>query len=134
MQFPFLLSCPDRPPGKVAMPDGSFLNSRRSRFRAAMLLAMAADAVQIVLFPLFGEGALSPLDDVLDLIVAVALVRLIGWHWEFAPSLIAELVPGVDLVPFWTLAVANVYRKWKQAEKTGNQIDIAPLERKFLNH
>ena len=81
------------------MPDGSFLDSRRSRFRAAMLLAMVADAVQIILFPLFGEGALSPLDDVLDLIVAVALVRLIGWHWEFAPSLIAELVPGVDLIP-----------------------------------
>jgi hypothetical protein len=24
------------------------------------------------------------------------------------------VVPGVDLVPFWTLAVINVYRKWKQ--------------------
>jgi hypothetical protein len=23
-------------------------------------------------------------------------------------------VPGVDLVPFWTMAVANVYRKSKQ--------------------
>jgi len=23
-------------------------------------------------------------------------------------------VPGVDLVPFWTLSVLNVYRKWKQ--------------------
>jgi hypothetical protein len=26
----------------------------------------------------------------------------------------AELVPGVDIVPFWTLAVANVYRILKQ--------------------
>jgi hypothetical protein len=25
-------------------------------------------------------------------------------------------VPGVDLVPFWTLAVANVYRKAKQVQ------------------
>jgi hypothetical protein len=24
------------------------------------------------------------------------------------------LVPGVDLVPFWTMAVVNVYRKSKQ--------------------
>jgi hypothetical protein len=24
------------------------------------------------------------------------------------------MVPGVDFVPFWTLGVANVYRKWKQ--------------------
>ena len=104
------------------MADDSFLNSPRSRFRAAMVLAMVADAVQIVVFPLFVEGALSPLDDILDLIVAVALFRLIGWHWEFLPSFIAELVPGVDLVPFWTLAVANVYRKWKQVEAAGDQI------------
>jgi hypothetical protein len=27
---------------------------------------------------------------------------------------LAKLVPGVDLVPFWTLAVANVYRKAKR--------------------
>ena len=71
---------------------------------------MVADAVQILGFPLFVEGALSPLDDVLDFIAAVALVRLLGWHWEFLPSLIAELVPGVDLIPFWTLAVSHLLR------------------------
>src|SRR5947208_1398992 len=42
------------------------LLSPRSRFRAAMILAMAADALQIFVFPLFAEGALSPADDVLD--------------------------------------------------------------------
>ena len=61
------------------MPDDSFLNSPRSHFRAALILAIVADAVQIVVFPLFVEGALSPLDDILDLIVAVALFRLLGW-------------------------------------------------------
>jgi len=90
------------------------LLSPRSRFRAAMILAMAADALQIFVFPLFAEGALSPADDVLDLGVAALLVNLLGWHWEFLPAFAAELVPGVDLVPFWTLAVINVYRKWKQ--------------------
>jgi hypothetical protein len=79
-----------------------------------MVLAMAADALQILVFPLFAEGALSPADDVLDLAVAAGLVHLLGWHWEFLPAFAAELVPGVDLVPFWTLAVLNVYRKWKQ--------------------
>ena len=62
------------------MADDSFLNSPRACFRAAMVLAMVADAVQIVLFPLFVEGALSPLDDILDVVAAVALFRLIGWH------------------------------------------------------
>jgi hypothetical protein len=79
-----------------------------------MILAMAADALQLFVFPFFAEGALSPADDILDVAVAAALVRLVGWHWEFLPAFAAELVPGVDLVPFWTLAVANVYRKWKQ--------------------
>src|ERR1700730_902045 len=88
--------------------------SPRTRFRAALILAMAADALQIFGFPLFAEGALSPADDVLDIAVAAVLVQLLGWHWEFLPAFLAELVPGVDLVPFWTMAVANVYRKWKQ--------------------
>jgi hypothetical protein len=97
-----------------AVTEDSIAFSPRSRFRAALVLAMAADALQIIVFPLFAEGALSPADDVLDLAVAAVLVRLLGWHWEFLPAFLAELVPGVDLVPFWTLAVANVYRKWKQ--------------------
>jgi hypothetical protein len=90
-----------------------------------MILAAAADALQIFVFPLFAEGALSPADDVLDLAAAAVLVHLLGWHWEFLPAFGAELVPGVDLVPFWTMAVANVYRKWKQgaiiAEETREQ-------------
>jgi hypothetical protein len=80
-----------------------------------MVLAIVADALQIIVFPLFAEGALSPADDVLDLAVAAVLVHLLGWHWEFLTSFFAKLVPGVDLVPFWTMAVANVYRKSKQA-------------------
>jgi hypothetical protein len=95
-----------------------------------MVLAMAADALQIVVFPLFAEGALSPADDVLDVAVAAVLVHLLGWHWEFLPTFFAELAPGVDLVPFWTLAVANVYRKWKQItitdEKTRGQRAALP--------
>jgi hypothetical protein len=75
---------------------------------------MAADAFQILVPALFAEGAISPADDLLDVAVAVLLTQLLGWHWEFLPTFFAELVPGVDLVPFWTLAVLNVYRKWKQ--------------------
>jgi hypothetical protein len=90
----------------------------RWQFQTAMILSVAADALQNFVFPLFAEGVLSPADDILDLAVAAVLVRLLGWHWEFLPAFAAELVPGVDLVPFWTLAVANVYRKWKQKSVT----------------
>ena len=79
-----------------------------------MMIAIIADAVQIIIFPFFVEGALSPAEDILDFGVGALLVNLLGWHWEFLPSFLAKLVPGVDLVPMWTLAVANVYRKTKR--------------------
>src|SRR5947208_15799595 len=79
-----------------------------------MVLAMAADALQIFVFPLFAPGAFSPADDLLDIAVAAVLVHLLGWHWELLPALAAELVPGVDLVPFWTLSVLSVYGKLTQ--------------------
>ena len=88
-----------------------------SRFRTAMVLALVADAVQIILLPMFAEGAASPADDLLDLGIGAVMVNLLGWHWEFLPSFLAKLVPGVDLIPFWTMAVANVYRKAKIAAR-----------------
>ena len=100
------------------MPQTPIPASSHWRFQTAMILAVAADALQVFVLPLFAEGALSPADDLLDLGVAVVLVRLLGWHWEFLPAFAAELVPGLDLVPFWTFAVANVYRKWKQTAIT----------------
>ena len=98
--------------------------SLRLRLRAALGLAIAADLVQMVVSPLFVEGAASPADDVLDLCVGGALSWLLGWHWEFLPSFLAKLVPGVDLVPLWTLAVANVYRKSKYVAMEGQPVTI----------
>jgi len=121
---------------KMAFLDVS-LDSPKSRFRAALVLAVVADAVQMIAFPLFAEGALSPVDDALDILMAVVLTGFLGWHWEFAPSLIAKLVPGIDLVPFWTLAVASVYRKWKRSASppdSPDAVDVVPPERKLLNH
>ena len=96
------------------MPDDLVQISAGPRFKTAMVVAIIADALQLAVFPMFVEGAMSPADDVLDFGVAALLVHLLGWHWEFLPSFLVKLVPGVDLVPFWTLAVANVYRKSKQ--------------------
>ena|SRR6516164_9437915 len=76
--------------------------------RSALMLAMAADALQIAAFPLFAEGGISPLDTLLDVAVAFILIRMLGWHWAFLPSLIAEVVPGLDLFPTWTAAVLYV--------------------------
>ena len=88
-----------------------FKNMKSSEHRLAWLVAMAADTLQIAVFPAFMEGALSPLDDALDVIVAATLWRLLGWHWALLPTMAAELVPGLDLIPTWTAAVFLITRK-----------------------
>jgi hypothetical protein len=45
-----------------------------TRFRAAMVLAIFAEALQIIVFPLFVEGAVSPVNDVLDFGIGAVLV------------------------------------------------------------
>jgi len=75
------------------------------RVRAARILGMTADFVQIGLLPLFSPGWLSPLNDALDVVIAIAMIALVGWHWSFLPAFLAELVPVFDLVPSWTAAV-----------------------------
>ena len=80
--------------------------------RAAWLVAIAADGLQILILPLFVAGALSPADALIDVTVALLLSRLIGWHWAFLPTLLAELVPGLDLFPTWTAAV--FYVTWQR--------------------
>jgi hypothetical protein len=80
------------------------------RVKVARWIAIAADFLQIVVFPVFVPGAASPWDDVLDVLVAGAMLSLVGWHWAFVPSFLAELVPGLDLVPTWTAAVFFVTR------------------------
>ena len=81
------------------------------RIRAARGIAIAADFLQIVVFPVFAGGAASIVNDILDVAVAVSMSFLVGWHWAFLPSFLAELVPFFDLVPTWTAAVFFATRK-----------------------
>jgi len=75
------------------------------RIRAARAIAIGADVLQIVVFPVFWPGAASIVNDALDAAVALAMLVLVGWHWAFLPTFLAELIPFFDLVPTWTAAV-----------------------------
>jgi len=66
-------------------------------------VALCADALQIGLFPLLGVPGWVA-DDVIDVVVAIVLTKLVGWHWGFLPAFLTKLVPFVDMVPSWTLA------------------------------
>jgi hypothetical protein len=107
----------------------SFLPSRRSASarRLAWIVAIGADATQVVLFPLFGEGFVSVANDVLDVVVGLVLLLLLGWHVAFVPTLFAELIPGFDLVPTWTAAVFLATRGMKDPDmKPQRQANDAP--------
>lgn len=92
------------------------------KLRTAWGIAIAADITQWILLPVFSAGALSPLDDLLDIVVGLALVRLLGWHWGFLPAFATELLPGVDLLPTWTAAVFLVSRN----HVASNEPEIIP--------
>ncbi|HEY6931208.1 MAG TPA: hypothetical protein VJA66_16165, partial [Thermoanaerobaculia bacterium] len=68
-----------------------------ARVKLARAIAIAADLTQIVIFPAFAAGGISPWDDVLDVAVAGLMSWLIGWHWAFLPTFVSELVPFWDL-------------------------------------
>jgi hypothetical protein len=78
------------------------------RKKIALAIAGLADALQLGLFPVFGEGALSPPDDALDALVAILLLVTLGWRWRLLAALAIELVPGVAAFPTWTAFVIMV--------------------------
>src|SRR5271165_675239 len=65
--------------------DDSITISPGPQFLTAMVLAIVADTLQLVVFPLFVEGALSPADDLLDLGVGAAMIQLLAGTGNFCP-------------------------------------------------
>jgi hypothetical protein len=72
------------------------------------VVAIIADALQIVFLPLFVEGAEFPADDILDFGIGAVLVYLLGWQWDFCRRSLPSLCQGVDLDPLgrWRLQVS----------------------------
>src|SRR5574337_1605971 len=80
----------------------------KARIRVAIAIAVIVDALQI------GLQATGPfqilLDWPLDLLAAALMTGLVGFHWAFLPTFLAEAVPWLDVVPTWTLAVVFATR------------------------
>jgi len=80
------------------------LVTARSRVRAAYVVAIATDVLQVVLGP-FGWAFT---DQALDVLAMIATTRLLGFHPLLLPSFILELIPVMDMLPTWTGCVALV--------------------------
>jgi hypothetical protein len=80
----------------------------RTRKRLALAIAAASDLAQWFFFPAVVEGAASPFEIALDAITALAILVVVGFQWRLAIALVAELVPGLDMFPTWTLVVLSL--------------------------
>jgi len=101
------------PPPAEAAQRAATVAKFRGRQKLAWTLAIAADALQIAMLPVFAGGLASPISDALDIAMTAAMIFLLGWHFAFLPTLIAEFIPVVNLVPTWTAAVWLVTRTQK---------------------
>ena len=98
----------------------------RGRILAAYAVAIATDALQLLLGPFGWAGA----DEILDGIAMVASTLLLGFHPLLLPTFVLELVPLADMLPSWTVSVALVIATRRKAlaagTGTGPVIDIEP--------
>ena len=93
------------------------LSSRR--IQIAFAVAIIADVLQFPVTAVTATGLLAIPGELADLLVdGVAMVvisRQLGFHWVLLPSLFVEVIPGLDLIPTWTGAVAFlVWQRNKQ--------------------
>ena len=91
----------------------------KSRIRAAYAVAIAADALALLLGPLGWTFA----DEVIDVMAMVLTIVAIGFHPLLLPTFLIEFIPVLDMLPTWTGCVAVVVslRKKQQKAKPPNE-------------
>jgi hypothetical protein len=101
---------------------------------SAFAVALCCDLLQLPVNFLSLSGVLAipgeGLDLILDGIAFVATTALLGFHWVLLPTAILEAVPFADALPSWTLCVAYVVSRRRQAERAAQAADPRALSRR----
>ena len=98
----------------------------RSHVTAAYVAAVVTDGLQLLAGPL-GWVAF---DQALDVVAAVLMWRLLGFHPLLLPTFVVEFLPVADLLPTWTGCVAIVVALRKREQRSvpartqGTVIDV----------
>ena len=95
----------------------------RSRVAFAFVVAIAADAVQLLFGPL---GWFWP-DEVIDVLAAIATSLSIGIHPLLLPTFIIEFLPMADMLPTWTACVAAVVAL-RRGELRTQPVDLPDID------
>src|SRR5215831_16398351 len=94
-----------------------------SRVRMAYVVAVTADALQLLLGPIGWAFA----DELLDVIAMILTWRLIGFHPLLLPSFVLELLPVADMLPTWTGCVAIVVALRKRQQDKIQPLPPGPV-------
>ena len=84
----------------------------RRRIVLALIVAITADAIQVLLGPL----GWTLFDEVIDVIAMIAIGLLIGFHPLLLPTFVLEFIPVIDMLPTWIgcSAIVIALRKKQQ--------------------
>ena len=92
----------------------------RRRIILAFAIAVIADIIQFPITTVEATGIFSIpgelADFLVDCVVMAATTMLLGFHWMLLPTLFAEVIPGLDLLPTWTACVAYVVWRRKKEQ------------------
>ena len=99
----------------------------RKRIILAFAIALATDAVQVMLGPL----GWTFFDEAMDVAAMVLISWVIGFHPLLLPTFVVELFPIVDMAPTWTVCTAIVVslrRKQPASPQPTVQTSAPPAE------
>ena len=68
----------------------------------AFCVAAASDGASIL------AEAIPPLQMCIDAGTVLALLLILGFHWQLIPALIVEAIPGLAMFPSWMAAVIAI--------------------------
>lgn len=85
----------------------------RTRIILALLVALAADGLQLLLGPL----GWVLVDQAIDLVAAALTMWILGFHLLLLPTFVVELIPVADMLPTWTGCVVAVIALRKREQR-----------------
>jgi hypothetical protein len=84
-----------------------------TRVRLAYAVGVTTDVLQFVLGPFGWAGA----DEILDVVAALVMWRLLGFHLLLLPTFVIEFLPVTDFLPTWTGCAAAVIALRKRSQR-----------------
>jgi|SRR5579862_975128 len=89
----------------------------RRRITLAFIVGILADMLQLPFSLALVAGVVpaEAIDVGIDVVAALLVSWLLGFHWTLLPSFALKLIPVVDIAPTWTACVAYVALRRRHA-------------------